>query len=84
MLIYRRQRDARGWEPCAILLGLLLLSWTPRRADATEPGNVEHGMDYTAIIVLPVMEPRGRAPVAMLRIWSRWDVSPRITPIYGT
>jgi hypothetical protein len=44
MLSYRRQRDARGWEPCAIVLGLLLLSWTPRWADATEPGHVEHGM----------------------------------------
>ena len=43
MLSYGHQPEARGWEPCAILLGLLLLSWTPRWADAAEPGDVEHG-----------------------------------------
>jgi hypothetical protein len=38
------QGKASGWEPCVIILGPLLLSWTLRWADATEPGNLEHGM----------------------------------------
>ena len=83
MSSYRRQRDARGWEPCAILLGLLLLSWTPRWADATEPGNVEHGMRLYRYYCAPChgtegtgtgrnapyLEQMGRAPTDHTDLW---------------
>ena len=77
------QHDARGWEPCAIILGLLLLSWTLSWADATEPGNAEHGMrlyhHYCAACHgtaetgtgrnAPYLEQMGRAPRDHTDIW---------------
>jgi mono/diheme cytochrome c family protein len=77
------RRDARGWEPCAIILGRLLLSWTLSWADATEPGNAENGMrlyrHYCAACHgtagtgtgrnAPYLEQMGRAPRDHTDIW---------------
>ena len=84
MLSCSHQRDPRRLEPCAILLGLLLLSWTARWADATEPGNVEHGMRLYRYYCAPCHGTEGTEPVAMLPIWSSWDAPPEITRISGT
>jgi mono/diheme cytochrome c family protein len=80
---YSHQRDARGWGACTIILGLLLLSWAPRWADAMEPGNVEHGMRLYHYYCAPChgtegmgtgrnatyLEQMGRAPRDHTDIW---------------
>jgi cytochrome c553 len=77
------QHEAHGLEPCAIILGLFLLSWTLAWVEAIEPGNVEHGMRLDRYYCAPChgtegmgtgrnapyLEQMGRAPRDHTDVW---------------